>query len=230
MIETKKRIRAGKPKGFLYLPGWLYDLFLGLLLRGVRRRVSLLFPAGDSSRGLDICCGTGSQCRIVQRRGKRAFGLDRSFGMLRYAASRSRFPSSVCGDALDLPFRDSSFNTILLSFALHDKAPGDRIRIMTEAKRVLEPRGKMIFVDFEPAWNKKSRWGIRFTSVIERLAGNPHYSNGREFVRSGGLRAFLRENGLEEMSRSDHPMGALSIVVASPGECRPPGHPKKEDG
>jgi hypothetical protein len=94
---------------------------------------------------------------------------------------------------------------------------------MTEARRVLKPRGKMIFVDFEPAWNRKSRWGIRFTSMIERLAGNPHYSNGREFVRSGGLTVFLRENNLEEGLRSDHPAGAFSIVVASPGECRPPG-------
>lgn len=122
----------------------------------------------------------------------------------------------VCGDAVQLPFKNGSVQAASISFGLHDKNPETRKAVMKEARRVLGPGGKLIAVDFEKPWNAKSRVGALFVWAIERLAPREHYRNGREFLKSGGLRAFLRANGLVEVERRDIEAGALAIVVARP--------------
>ena len=70
----------------------------------------------------------------------------------------------------------------------------------------------------------KPKAGAFFSRAIEGLAGGEHYRNGRDFLRRGGLRAFLRENGLVEVARRDVPLGALGIVIArvnATGPCAP---------
>jgi hypothetical protein len=47
--------------------------------------------------------------------------------------------------------------------------------------------------------------------------GRRHFRNGRDFLRRGGLRALLKENGLREMERRDIAAGTCAIVVAAPG-------------
>jgi hypothetical protein len=80
----------------------------------------------------------------------------------------------------------------------------------------LSPGGRLIAVDFERPWDIKSRIGALFVRGIERLARGEHYRNGREFLRRGGLRGFLRESGFVEVSRRDVAAGSLGLVVARP--------------
>ena len=87
-------------------------------------------------------------------------------------------------------------------------------RSWPKRRRVLRPDGRLIAVDFENPWDAASRAGALFTRAIERLAGREHYGNGRDFLRRGGLRGFLRENGFVEVARRDVPIGSLSVVVA----------------
>ena len=222
--------------GLFYLPGWLYDAALGVVLRGVRRRVAAAVAAEGLFPCLDVCCGTGSQIRAFGARradGSGAhgpvIGLDSHPGMIRYASARMRRPGAgsagaayagaapagsafVVGDALRLPFKNASFRTLAISFGLHDKSPEERMAIAAEARRVLSPGGKMILVDFEKPWNAKSRLGAFLVHVIERMAGGAHYRNGRLFLARGGLRAFVDEAGFKEKSRHDIEMGSTSIV------------------
>jgi ubiquinone/menaquinone biosynthesis C-methylase UbiE len=148
------------------------------------------------------------------------YGLDLSFGFVRYAAARAPGVPFVCGDAARLPFRDNSMSAVSVSFGLHDKRPELRSAIMEEARRVLGPRGTLIAVDFETPWDAKSRLGALFVRAVERLGGQEHFANGREFLRRGGLRGFLRECGLVEVSRRDVATGSLGIVVAVPDGAR----------
>lgn len=90
--------------GLFYLPGWLYDAALGVVLRGVRRRVAAAVSAESLFPCLDVCCGTGSQIRAFERlfradgngndseggRGRGpVIGLDSHPGMIRYASARA---------------------------------------------------------------------------------------------------------------------------------------------
>ncbi|MBN2200067.1 MAG: methyltransferase domain-containing protein [Candidatus Aminicenantes bacterium] len=145
-----------------------------------------------------------------------AIGLDMHLGFVRYAAARAPGVPFVCGDAARLPFRDESVRAISISFGLHDKNPEQRKAIVQEARRALDPDGKLIAVDFERPWNAESRIGALFSWAIERSAPREHYRNGREFLRSGGLRGFLRAGGFLEVERRDVKTGSLAIVVARP--------------
>jgi len=203
-----------------YPPGRLYDIVLGGVLRGVRRRVASAVEGADLFPWLDICCGTGIQFRGLDGGPGLlpAVGLDMSRGMVRYAAARAPEGTFICGDAAQLPFKAKSFRAVSVSFGLHDKEPAVRSRMMDEAVRVMAPGGRLIAVDFEKPWSVKSRAGALATWAIERTAGGRHYANGREFVRRGGLNAFLRENGCVEVSRRNIAAGSIAVVVC---EVRP---------
>jgi len=224
-------MRSHRRNSLWYLPGRLYDLAFGRMFRGLRKRVAAEVERGGLYPWLDICCGTGSQMRGrgAQTRGhvpkvrvpdpvpnNLALGLDLSFGFIRYAAARAPRVPFVCGDAARLPFKDRSMRSVSISFGLHDKSPELRRGMMTEVRRVLAPGGRLIAVDFEPPWDARSRIGALFAHAIERLAGGEHYRNGREFVRHGGLSAFLRESGFVEVSRHGIATGAIGVVVARP--------------
>jgi ubiquinone/menaquinone biosynthesis C-methylase UbiE len=206
------------------------------MFMGLRRRVAAAVERDGLYPWLDVCCGTGSQFRRLRDghgdgrpvRGHGPVvrvpdlvapdlvvcGLDKSCGLIRYAAARAPGLPFVCGDAARLPFKDGAFRAVSVSFGLHDKSPDLRRAMMAEARRVLASGGRFIAVDFENPWSFKSKVGALAVRAVERLAGGEHYRNGRDFLKRGGLRAFLRESGFVETARHDMATGSISIVVA----------------
>lgn len=203
-----------RPKGYWYPPGRLYDLAFLLMFRGLRRRVARVVEDGQLYPWLDVCSGTGDQLR--GRAGDLAIGLDLSFGMVRYAAARAPGVPFVCANAACLPFKPGSMRAVSVSFGLHDKGPELRAAILAEARRVMAKDGRLVAVDFENSWSAGSRAGALFVRAVERFARADHYRNGRDFLRRGGLRALLSENGFVECERRDIEAGSLGVVVARP--------------
>jgi demethylmenaquinone methyltransferase/2-methoxy-6-polyprenyl-1,4-benzoquinol methylase len=196
------------------------------MFRGLRKCVARIIEKEGLYPWLDVCSGTGAQLRghasgVSPFLASPVFGLDLSFGFVCYAAARAPGVRFVCGDAARLPFKDRSLRAVSVSFGLHDKSLELRSAILEEARRVLRPDGKLIAVDFERPWDAKSRLGALFVRTVERLGGKEHFANGREFLRRGGLRGFLRENGFVEVSRRDVATGSLGIVVARPNRESP---------
>lgn len=217
MTKPGTRIRRGK--GRWYPPGRLYDLAFGGVLRSVRRRVAAAIAGEGLFPWLDICCGTGSQLRGLDREtdGRTAIGLDLHPGMIRYAAVRAPSRAFVRGDAAVLPFKAGVFRAVSVTLGLHDKDPGIRTAMMEEAKRVLAQGGRFVAVDFETPRNPGARFGSLFARAIEWTAGGSHYANGRDFLRRGGLEIFLREHGFVEIARRDIATGSISVVVSRIG-------------
>jgi ubiquinone/menaquinone biosynthesis C-methylase UbiE len=201
-----------------YIPGRLYDLSFGGLLRAFRRSVAAEVEKSGALPWLDVCCGTGIQLRGLGPgwKGSAAVGLDLSPGMIRYAAARAPDRQFVRGDAAFLPFRSGTFRAVTVSFGLHDKSPAVRRAMLEEAGRVLAEGGKLVAIDFEIPWDGPSSVGALFTRAIDRTAGGDHYRNGRAFLRGGGLRAFLRECGWAEMNRRNVAAGSIGIVSSRP--------------
>jgi ubiquinone/menaquinone biosynthesis C-methylase UbiE len=194
--------------------GWLYDGLLEPLLKKIKKRVAdfvfdySLFPA------LDICCGTGVQCRMISQKHPEVAGLDIDLDSICYA--KSKYPSIpfVCADAAQIPFKNSSFRGVVISYALHDKFPQVRSLLIKEVRRIIVPEGKVVFVDFENPWSRKSKIANLYVYGIERMAGRTHFRNGRQFLEQGGLKAFFERNGLEEIDRHDVESAHTGIVVA----------------
>ena len=106
-------------------------------LRELELTIASLAPA----RTLDVACGTGFLTRHLHGE---LVGLDQSERML--AIARRRMPSAhfVCGDALDLPFDNDSFDRVFTGhFYGHLEKP-ERNRLLAEARRVAS---RLIVVD-----------------------------------------------------------------------------------
>ncbi|MDA8208811.1 MAG: class I SAM-dependent methyltransferase, partial [Actinomycetota bacterium] len=86
-------------------------------------------------RCLEVGCGTGSVLGLLSGRFEAVVGVDLAMGMLRRADCQGA--SLIQGDAGKLPFADSSFDLIVAVNAFLFPA---------EYKRVLAPRGSLIFV------------------------------------------------------------------------------------
>lgn len=197
----------------IILRGVLYDLFIELFLNKTKERIARFITQHDLLPALDICCGTGKQCQLVEKHRQGTIGLDLDFKMLKYASSKYPQIPFVCADAAHIPFRKESFKSVIISYSLHDKPPEMRAKIIKEAKRLLVPEGRMIFLDFENPWNRLSGLGSAFTWLIERTAGGEHYKNNRQFLKNGGLQAIIRTHGLNPIERHDIPLGNSRIVI-----------------
>jgi ubiquinone/menaquinone biosynthesis methyltransferase len=125
----------------------------GLHRRWKRRLVRLAAPrAGESA--LDLCCGTGDVARILASGGEGGGGLDvvgLDFTREMLEIARGITPASKPvsfreGDALNLPFPDTSFDVVTCAYGLRNLADPDRG--LREAFRVLRPGGRLASLEF----------------------------------------------------------------------------------
>jgi SAM-dependent methyltransferase len=97
----------------------------------------------SGSRLLDVACGPGFVSEAAAERGARPVGLDVAAAMVERARARCPGLEFVVGDALRLPFGDSSFDAVTMNFGiLHVSQPE---RAIAEARRVLAPGGRLAF-------------------------------------------------------------------------------------
>jgi ubiquinone/menaquinone biosynthesis C-methylase UbiE len=219
MVLLKKygKMNAQEKKpGRWYMPGVLYDALFERPLRWIRKKVREIVTQRTLFPLLDICCGPGAQLSSLADLNQPIFGLDINLRLMKYASARRRGIPFICADATHLPFHPSAFKAVIISFALHEKEPELRRLMLAAAREVLAPGGCLVMVDFEKPWDPKSRRAFLYISVIERLVGREHFRRNRDFLRRGGLRVLLAEDGLAEVSRQDIAAGTCAIVIATP--------------
>ncbi|KAF3647444.1 2-phytyl-1,4-naphtoquinone methyltransferase [Capsicum annuum] len=147
----------------------VYDNLNDLLSLGQHRiwkRMAVSWSgAKEGDDVLDICCGSGDLTFLLSERvgphGKAA-GLDFSNEQLLIASTRQKLRSKACyknikwmeGNALDLPFPDSSFDAVTIGYGLRNVV--DRHRAMAEICRVLKPGSTVSVLDFNKSINPLS--------------------------------------------------------------------------
>ena len=90
----------------------------------------------EPGRLLDLACGTGEFLRRVRPRCSFAVGVDLFAGHLRFAEG-----PVACGNGLQLPFADATFDTVAVRHVL--QALPDPVPLLSEARRVLRPGGRL---------------------------------------------------------------------------------------
>jgi ubiquinone/menaquinone biosynthesis C-methylase UbiE len=135
---------------------WLYDAGMTLLEKtGLGRWRSWLAGGAPPGRLLDLGCGTG---RNLPRFGSgvRAIGVDPCHEALRKAARRSCRVPLVQAKAEELPFRDSSFETVVsgLVFCSVAEVP----RGLSEVRRVLSPPGALRMLEHVRSKDRLGAW------------------------------------------------------------------------
>ena len=106
---------------------------------------------GDKARDILVLgCGGGRECFVLTRRGFKVVGIDFAPGLLREAAKQDEMGAGrvafVLGDSIDLPFRDSSFDCVIMFCQFLSQFPRRtaRRRVLLEASRVLTPDGRLL--------------------------------------------------------------------------------------
>jgi ubiquinone/menaquinone biosynthesis C-methylase UbiE len=196
---------------------WLFPRVLDLLMRQkqitpFRKRI------GQAAEGrvLDVGIGSGVNLMFYGAQVERVYGVDPSPELLRFAGERRRnTPAPVellCGSGEALPLDSNSIDTATLTFTLC--TIGDPAAALAEIRRVLKPRGRLLFAEHgrapEPA---VARWQDRITPLWKRIAGGCHLNRKPDdLLRSAGFRVDDLETGYMKGPR-------VMTFVYSGGAC-----------
>ncbi|HEV3473395.1 MAG TPA: class I SAM-dependent methyltransferase [Actinomycetota bacterium] len=99
-------------------------------------------------RVLDIGCGEGRVTRALAERADAVVGIDSSPTLVRDAAGADEVASYLVGDAIRLPFRNRSFDTVVAYNSLMDL--NDMPEGIAEASRVLKTDGRFCICVVHP--------------------------------------------------------------------------------
>jgi ubiquinone/menaquinone biosynthesis C-methylase UbiE len=97
--------------------------------------------AASGTTMLDVGTGTGIAAQAALDAGARVIGVDESLGMLRVARSIRPGLVTAAAEAIDLPFRDATFDALVASFVLahftkYQTALYDMLRVVRSGGRV----------------------------------------------------------------------------------------------
>lgn len=203
-------------RGFFARWSPLYDLFSRPVGFAYAAAVRLAGAAPGRSL-LDVCTGTGEVARRAARAGAAVTAVDLTPAMLLRARAKpgTRGVRFAEMDARRLGFADRAFDTVVLSFALHDMPRAARVAALREAVRV--SRRPVVVLDYEPP---RSRLGARGVVAVLRRFETAYLAG---FVRQGGIAGAVADAGLVGARRARPLPGWFSLwaVDAPAGESGP---------
>lgn len=211
-----------------------YDLMNSLMSLGMDKRWRRLavqkVGAKPGMHILDVCCGTGQlSMELGQAVGQEGSvtGLDFSPKMLE-VAEKSLFQASsrsnirfIQGNAMELPFRDHSFDGVTVGWGLRNLP--DLRQGLREMVRIVKPGGRVVSLDMaKPSLlGFKQAYWIYFEKLVPLMgkiwtqkasAYQYLHDSTREFPAQDELVRIFRECGLKEAHFDNLAGGVVAIV------------------
>lgn len=143
----------------------------------VMKRRSQLVPLATGDV-FELGCGGGLNQEFYQTNLVSSFsGIDPHAGLLENARARATargWDHNIReGVGEKIPFRDSSFDTVVCTFTLC--SVDDPGQVMSEMRRILRPGGRLLFLEHGRAPDSDvARWQDRIEPVWKRIAGGCH--------------------------------------------------------
>lgn len=185
--------------------------------------------ADPEARALDVACGTGDlSLAIAKATGARVVGTDFCRPMLEIAARKTLEQEQAIpfieGDALRLPFADSSFEAVSIAFGLRNLSSVEGG--LKELRRVLKPGGRAAVLEFScpvvPGF--RALFQLYFTRVLPRIGGLVSGSRGAyeylpdsvsRFPDQERLAALMRKVGFEAVSYQNLTGGIAALHLGT---------------
>jgi demethylmenaquinone methyltransferase / 2-methoxy-6-polyprenyl-1,4-benzoquinol methylase len=156
---------------------------------------------------LDVACGTGDLSLELKKNAKaRIIGSDFCHPMLAIAKDKTgearELIPYVEGDAMRLPFADSTFNAVTIAFGLRNLS---NFRDgLTELGRILKPGGKLAVLEFSspvvPGF--RGLFNFYFTKILPRIGGIVSGSQGAYEYLPDSVSKFPDQKKLVELMKS----------------------------
>ncbi len=134
---------------------------------------------------VDVGCGTGALCSVLNQRGLCVTGVDSSQRMLRIAEEKQKYAGIkfVNASVLEgLPFDDKSFDLSIASHVAHGLKESERGKMYAEMSRIT----KQLVIIYDYNQNRSP-----LTNILEWLERGDYFN----FIRK--VRQELKENFLE---------------------------------
>jgi demethylmenaquinone methyltransferase / 2-methoxy-6-polyprenyl-1,4-benzoquinol methylase len=182
------RLEAGQVRAMFERIAGVYDAMNTAMTAGLhhrwRARAADLAAIGPGSHVLDVATGTGDLALELARRvspGGAVVGSDFAEAMLARARAKAAAlgagavrPRFEAGDALALPYADSSFDAATVAFGVRNFS--DLSRGLGEMARVVRPGGRVVVLELTtptraPLSLFYRLWFDRFVPVLGALAG-----------------------------------------------------------
>ncbi|MDO5512333.1 demethylmenaquinone methyltransferase [Corynebacterium sp.] len=206
--------------------GEKYDLTNTILSFGQdarwRRRTRERLDLTPGEKVLDLAAGTAVSTVELAKSGAWCVACDFSQGML--AAGRDRDVPKVCGDGMQLPFADDTFDAVTISYGLrniHDHEAGLR-----EMARVTRPGGRLTIAEFStpvvPVFGTVYKeYLTRLLPQVARVfSSNPDaYEYLADSIRAWpgqeGLARVINANGWENAGWQNLSLGIVALHSAT---------------
>jgi demethylmenaquinone methyltransferase/2-methoxy-6-polyprenyl-1,4-benzoquinol methylase len=200
----------------------LNDLMTGGLDRLWRREVVRAVGARPGELVLDLAAGTGTSSVPFAEAGARTVACDFSLGMLQEGVRRQagdRGPAFAAGDALRLPFGDTSFDAVTISFGIRNVS--DTVAALAEMRRVTRPGGRLLICEVSRPPNPVLRGlhGLHLKvglPLMAKVSSNPdsyHYlaESTAAWHDQEALAQLMRQAGWESVRWRNLTFGAVAL-------------------
>jgi ubiquinone/menaquinone biosynthesis C-methylase UbiE len=135
------------------------------LIAPARDLIAMAGPLPEGARVLDVGTGTGVTATAAAQAGAAmVVGLDPSVPMLLTGTTARGGFYPVAGRAIDLPFRDGSFDLVSASFVLNHFTKYQTA--LADMVRVLRPGGKVVVATWGPGLDELQRTWRELVSTV----------------------------------------------------------------
>ncbi len=139
--------------------------------------------------------------------------MDLSFGQISIAAKRPGLSNVqlVHGDAACSAFQDQSFDKVFITHALHEMPREIRLKVLSEARRILRNNGTVIVLELDDPESLMVRFFIGFW-FFYWLPFNFETPTRRDLLKNG-LTNEVKEAGFKNIMRTSKYHGTLQTVL-----------------
>ena len=207
-----------------------YDLVNDLLSLGRtkawRKKTTAIIAPKPGMQILDLAAGPGSSSEPLYKAGATVFATDFSEGMLAQGRKARPYLNFLKADALNLPFEDSRFDVVTISYGLRNTVKYEKA--LAEALRVTKTGGRIVIAEFSHPTNRifrtiYTKYLMRLLPAIaKKTASNPDaYVYLAESIRAwpdqAALAKSLEEAGWSNVSWKNLTFGVVAVHSASKG-------------